>query len=283
MLTIQSPRSTASRLSSVGIATKSPCGEPWAMTPVRGPICTTSKAASRRIIAWINPGEVSFGFPRLRVRIAAMRRRMFTILSAISLALCLATCFIWGRSYFVADILRHRRAAESFTIDASCGNVEVVRMSDRAPWETIWLMAMGEVSLSPPGFSYDRLPASADDRAWRTDVPAKNWEALGFAYRRSARQSQFMSRQWVVPLWAPMALTIIAPFFLLRRRVSDRRRGRDGCCVNCGYELRATLDQCPKCGMAQPHPASAGSAATQASRLEAEICERVFRPIQKGD
>jgi hypothetical protein len=46
-------------------------------------------------------------------------------------------------------------------------------------------------------------------------------------------------------------------------RVAHKREIRllrllEGCCVNCGYDLRATTGRCPECGI-QPHRAQIGA------------------------
>jgi predicted amidophosphoribosyltransferase len=60
----------------------------------------------------------------------------------------------------------------------------------------------------------------------------------------------------VFPYWTMVALFIVGPFvWAVRvRRLMTRRRLM--CCVNCGYDLRATPDRCPECGTV---PATAGA------------------------
>ncbi|HET6248611.1 MAG TPA: hypothetical protein VFE47_12995 [Tepidisphaeraceae bacterium] len=54
----------------------------------------------------------------------------------------------------------------------------------------------------------------------------------------------------------PAVLGLVAPgawvlaSFLTRRK----RRLMAGCCVACGYDLRATPERCPECGMAVKTP-----------------------------
>jgi hypothetical protein len=55
-------------------------------------------------------------------------------------------------------------------------------------------------------------------------------------------------RTLFIPHWWLLIVLGILPIQWLRRR--RRSEGRAGCCVQCGYDLRATPDRCPECGTA---------------------------------
>jgi hypothetical protein len=56
------------------------------------------------------------------------------------------------------------------------------------------------------------------------------------------------------PLWMLIALTASLPSIrlLLSTAVRRRRRSKAGCCINCGYDLRASIERCPECGRLIP-------------------------------
>jgi uncharacterized iron-regulated membrane protein len=69
-------------------------------------------------------------------------------------------------------------------------------------------------------------------------------------YDTSHEGVRFGWKQIVMSAWLPalppvIVLGVWAWMFRRRRR---HRRVTGGCCVHCGYDLRATLDRCPECG-----------------------------------
>jgi hypothetical protein len=70
--------------------------------------------------------------------------------------------------------------------------------------------------------------------------------------------------EWTFPAWLALLATALLPGLWLlgwRRRRQLRREGR---CPGCGYDLRASRDRCPECGLAipgAPSPADSSPAA----------------------
>ena len=53
-----------------------------------------------------------------------------------------------------------------------------------------------------------------------------------------------------VPYWSLATACLVPLAILLAKGMRRRKRLRAGLCVRCGYDLRATADQCPECGTA---------------------------------
>ncbi len=61
----------------------------------------------------------------------------------------------------------------------------------------------------------------------------------------------------VVQDWLLVAAAALLPAAWLYRRVRMRRSRHPGLCTTCGYDLRASPDRCPECGMVPTSKAGA--------------------------
>jgi hypothetical protein len=59
-------------------------------------------------------------------------------------------------------------------------------------------------------------------------------------------------RHIMIPYWFLFIVTAIVPLWLMGESVKNRyrimNRRRQGRCLACGYDLRASAGQCPECG-----------------------------------
>ena len=53
----------------------------------------------------------------------------------------------------------------------------------------------------------------------------------------------------IMPHWPLILLTAILPAIRIKRYFRQRRRAREHLCKCCGYDLRASPDRCPECGV----------------------------------
>ena len=95
----------------------------------------------------------------------------------------------------------------------------------------------------------DRLPVGGPSTGWRSTGNWNCWFAGG--YRQTCRWGDL----WMVGIspWRVLELLAVAPVVAVARRgwrkLRKWKRARDGLCAGCGYDLRATPDVCPECGM----------------------------------
>lgn len=194
-----------------------------------------------------------------------MKRRLFTILSALSLVLCATILFLWVRSYWVAE-------GWSWS-----DGVRVPTAGYQIAWRKVLVSHRGRVcfmmdrSFGSPAAFRRRLDAkeAAYARGFHyasTRSPGAWWEWLGFEYRTHNGYPVIASvaigppvqltRMWLAPHWAAVVLTIPWPTWWLAGRGRRRYRLRHGLCLQCGYDLRATPERCPECGTVVPSIAS---------------------------
>ena len=170
-----------------------------------------------------------------------MRRKLFTLCSAVSLLLCLAICVLWGDSYSFQRVAVWNGVTD-FDFLSNHGRIRVVRRD--------WFIqvngrAVRQVYNRDGQFSgetrrYDGEDAVGDGAGW----------PLGFGSGRGPFGDGIERRRQVtVPHWSLAVALAVAPAIAVYCRV---RRGRrtPGLCSACGYDLRATPRRCPECGVA---------------------------------
>lgn len=165
-----------------------------------------------------------------------MKRRIFTILSTLSLALGILLIVLWIRSHWASDAFvwsrNHDYVATSHKGDLSFLIVKRLSFSMPLPW--------------PPLFFSQSLPQRA------VQVRTKNGTQFVGYYVPNGLGDDFPASllvHWSIPYWILVTAAIVLPctwFYVFRVRV------RKGCCRKCGYDLRASKERCPECGTPIP-------------------------------
>ena len=159
-------------------------------------------------------------------------RRLFAILSALSLLLCVAVCVLWVRSHFRQDVVGFIGEARWWTVRSENGHAAFIYERRNAPETHGWVLNLG--SDVPPLGLWTLFYAECEHRG--------HW--LGF---RCGHTASWDVAVVVVPYWATAAAS--ASFAALSCVMSRRRRRTMGLCASCGYDLRATPERCPECGI----------------------------------
>ncbi|HEX8912848.1 MAG TPA: hypothetical protein VF796_10850 [Humisphaera sp.] len=202
---------------------------------------------------------------RLRGWAAAATRWASAAAAALSFAVLVATATAWIGSYFAApyaafnrdherDIARNHtasRSAVSHVLWAHRGVIGLESQSDALPpadgWHERW----------PPTWSagyWDDWKLAGN--VWWADPPRA---VVGFALtsqravppRSNAGATESRLFAASAPCWAICILSGVMPVVWVRRVVRRRRSARrqeSGLCLECGYDLRASVGQCPECG-----------------------------------
>jgi hypothetical protein len=171
--------------------------------------------------------------------------RLFTFASALSLLLCVATVVLWVRSHCgpVSDLPFEYRTARwhlAVTSKHLAVNNEpqiALAMARRMVAEN----NRNELQIITENTKYD-LDVSISEISSLNDEMATGNETA----RRIERILNTRASGLSVPYWALIVSSLPLPItwaILLMRR--DRL---SGCCLKCGYDLRASTVRCPECG-----------------------------------
>jgi hypothetical protein len=175
-------------------------------------------------------------------------RPLFTIISAVSLLMCVALTALLVRSWFFYDNFKRNSYSESnhtFTISGVtiwCGRIAYVEVKVADPKGYV-LSAEDRASITRECIGWTRENLKTPPRLdLRNSLFESFWKRDGYGL--------YDHRSYVVffPFWPAIVLFSLAPAitFVRRRRTVARRSSNH--CFRCGYDLRATPDRCPECG-----------------------------------
>jgi hypothetical protein len=143
-----------------------------------------------------------------------MKRKLFTVVSALSLLLCLASVGLWVRSY----------------------------IGDGGGWEWTVMGKTYHFGMSEGTASADFRPSTLSPLSITT---AHDGLGIFFVSGRMGSSAWF---HLGMPLWVPATLFSLLPTTWGVLSYS-RRRPRAGCCPICGYDLTGNASGvCPECG-----------------------------------
>lgn len=165
-----------------------------------------------------------------------MKKRAFNALVALSLALFVATCVMWARSYWQSDQWSWRTRTGRAGVDSLRGRVIVGRV----------IVTPAVLANIPRWRIVQSIPA---DAAEATSLKP-GWSFATFQAARSITTG-LTAEDVRIPYWFLAMLACVLPAWWWRRRLQEERIRLRGCCPVCGYDLRASPERCPECGMSR--------------------------------
>jgi hypothetical protein len=93
------------------------------------------------------------------------------------------------------------------------------------------------------------LRLTTGELAFRYDPPPHDFLGFGWESRPSPGTPGMWFKRVTVPYALPIAAFASPALLMLGRSIRRCRRIRAGCCVACGYDLRASAARCPECGV----------------------------------
>ena len=165
-----------------------------------------------------------------------MRRRLFNILSVLSLLVSVGMGVLWVRSYWVLE-------GVSYTTPRS-GSASIVMLRVLSVRGYVVLTYSSDTGGQARGLQYGSQPASAGATPGR-------WR---FSYGSGSDPARSWGEAWV-PHWALLLASAILSILPAAWLIRDRERQwriKHGLCLKCGYDLRASKERCPECGAAIP-------------------------------
>jgi hypothetical protein len=170
-----------------------------------------------------------------------VKRHLFNLPAGLSMLLCVASAFIWIRSYNVWDVFRlpysHALGTNTYR-----GAISVFWANPPRRWlRSTWNLHSGQEDLLIGGWGRFVVQGDTAEFGDPTGVIA-----VGIWFYTWFLTTFFL----ILPLiWAVH----------YRMRSVRRDRERKGKCIKCGYDLRGSPDRCPECGVVPTFPANAAS------------------------
>jgi hypothetical protein len=178
-----------------------------------------------------------------------VKRRVFNVLTAMSLVLCALAIVSWATSRFHTDWLFWTHDHDQWFVATPSDQFRLEHLNSQDRFAN-------------NGFSYRSDPPTVLER-----VPGSKayvW-SHGFGLATGERWQAY-HEVILLPYWFLVFVVSCLPAWYLWKRLKNQRRTR-GSCDRCGYDLRATPERCPECGTIRVQTASATPSTVAAGRV----------------
>lgn len=186
-------------------------------------------------------------------------RHILNGLTVLSMLLCVAMCVLWVRSYWRED------QVAMFLLTKRIPTTPPPATESVSWFPHEYQKGISTRAGSGVGISYLSLGSNEGSGLstycrWSVhkDVLAHAWYYQTLAADKMARMRwDHETDTWHCAVlfrdWFAASLLAVLPLFRvgLWNIARHRKRANSGCCVSCGYDLRASPDLCPECGMAR--------------------------------
>jgi len=192
---------------------------------------------------------------RMGRRLRRLARILLNAATAVSLVLCAAVVVLWVRSHRVEDAIENMWEKGQWSASVTRGWVSVYRERIVGPYASFREdedrpYGVRYVAHTPP---WEPPPVFTQGNGRDIDL---RWGTFSLAvHDGTGGPWESVVTQVVLPCWSACAVLLVLPACRVVGRASQLRRRRQGRCPACGYDLRATPDRCPECGVAPAQPA----------------------------
>jgi len=228
-------------------------------------VATNDEAALRGIDVCVPRAGHRMGggkLPDLKV----VKQRLFTLLSSLSMLMCVGICSLWLRSYSMADSVSatSKQNFVRFNLETYVVRFRSLRattwrgsaeLSDDISTWPMSLQGSGSAGgqagapLPTPGYEFKRTSNRFDGRL--NLQPQRSWTPIAVTFAEDKLQLGGATHRAVAVrfyLWPVALVGMILAIAWLSTAWHRRRLRALGYCKQCGYDLRATPDRCPECG-----------------------------------
>jgi hypothetical protein len=172
-----------------------------------------------------------------------MKYRLFTIFTAVSFGVWVAATVFWVRSFFIQDNFAWRRPWHCFYFSSGGGQFRFEHTRPDPNWpDSYW-------PITDPGFEHSTDQVDGPVQlGQRMPGSRQYFRGFGFWLVTGERWGDYHHALFV-PAWFVSALTLVLPGVAGLRMIRSRKITGAQICRRCGYDLRATPERCPECGV----------------------------------